>query len=144
MDAKKRKRSKMVFLKRFVFVTYPVLIATCLFCLARIEPPHTQEELADARDTYLVAVEIRSALKAFFDDMGQHPVSLEELVPKYIGEIRPPKQGDTGWIYTKGDKDDYDLQIAYDSYSGLSYPVAFSYVDLGWHRKEQRASDLRR
>ncbi|MHC4084991.1 MAG: hypothetical protein ACYSU3_15705 [Planctomycetota bacterium] len=76
-----------------------------------------------------------NSLKAYFDDHGKYLDSLGDLVPKYLDRIKPPKRGQTGWLYSRTEKGHFSLEIGYESYCGLSYPVVYNFVDRGWRRK---------
>ncbi|MHC4694377.1 MAG: hypothetical protein ACYS67_16680 [Planctomycetota bacterium] len=76
-----------------------------------------------------------NSLKAYFDNHGKYPDSHGDLVPKYLDRIKPPKRGQTGWLYSRTEKGNFSLEIGYESYCGLPYPVVYNFVDRGWRRK---------
>ncbi|MCP4591892.1 MAG: hypothetical protein GY842_14240 [bacterium] len=53
---------------------------------------------------------IARALEAYYEDTGIFPASLDQLVPTYIDEIRPPTAGMPVWDYTSS-----------EDYFGLSF-----------------------
>jgi len=125
-------------LRRFVFISYPILVLICLLCLtyiSKVGPLLTAEERADTKDTFDTAGELLSSLEAYFGDHGKYPDSLGDLVPKYLDQIKPPKVGQTGWIYSRGENGNFVLEIGYESYCGLSYPVIYNFINRGWRRK---------
>lgn len=129
-------------LRRFVFISYPILLLICVLCLTygyKQAYPLTAKEKADIRadikDTFYTAGEIMNSLQAYFDDHGKYPDSLSDLVPKYLDRIKPPKRGQTGWLYSRAEKGNFSLEIGYESYCGLSYPVAYNFVNRGFRRK---------
>ncbi|MDH4240572.1 MAG: hypothetical protein OEW48_13510 [Phycisphaerae bacterium] len=76
-----------------------------------------------------------NSLKAYFDDHGKYPDSLGDLVPKYLDQIKPPKRGQSGWLYSRTEKGNFSLEIGYESYCGLSYPVVYNFVNRGFRKK---------
>jgi hypothetical protein len=130
-------------LRRFVFISYPILLLICLLCITYIlkqGPRLTAEERADmiAEMKYesSTVAELMNSLQAYFDDHGKYPDSLGDLVPKYLDRIKPHKRGgQKEWIYSRDENGSFVLGIGYESYCGLSYPVVYNFVDRGWRRK---------
>jgi hypothetical protein len=135
-----RKIDKAIYLTtRFALISYPILVAICIAFIIypRSPPPFNEEYRRRQRRTWGTHAEIYGALKAYHDGHGRYPDSLEHLVPEYLNEIELPDIGDSGWIYTRDDKGGFSLELGYDSYCGLSYPVLFNFVDLTWRRWEK-------
>jgi len=129
-------------LRRFVFISYPILLLICLLCSTYIYikgPRLTAEERADmiAEMKYesSTVAELMNSLQACFDDHGKYPDSLGDLVPKYLDRIKPYKDGKQEWIYSRDENGNFVLGIGYESYCGLPYPVVYNFVDRGLRRK---------
>jgi hypothetical protein len=140
MLMRNRKIDKGIYLtSRFALISYPILVAICIAWIACVDsrPPFTEAERTEIMKTHLMGEQIVLALQAFNDKQAHYPASLEQLVPEYIEQIHPPSFGDTAWIYKRDDKGGFSLELGYDSYCGLSYPVLFNFVDLAWRRWEK-------
>ena len=74
--------------------------------------------------------EIVEALQAYFKDHGQYPVLLDELVPKYLNEIKKPLWGTSGWIYD-GNSAHISLIVGYKKNTQL-YPLMIYDPEHGW------------
>ena len=42
---------------------------------------------------------LAAALEKYRADNGSYPPTLDQLVPKYVPEIRPPRAGNQRWVY---------------------------------------------
>jgi len=82
----------------------------------------------DRLRTIDIGNEIVSALQAYHDDNGRYPASLNQLVPKYLGEIKEPPWGDSGWEYGGSPA---LLKVGYES-NGTLYPMMIYNQEQGW------------
>jgi hypothetical protein len=139
MDRRRNTHKVKGFVKRVVFISYPVLFAwvVCAVYFVGGGPPFTEAERTEIMKTHIMGEQIVLALQAFDDKQAHYPASLEQLVPEYIEEIHPPSFGDTAWIYKRDEKGGFSLELGYDSYCGLSYPVVFNFVDRSWRRGDK-------
>ncbi len=72
--------------------------------------------------------EIVEALEGYYADTGRYPASLDELVPKYLNEIKEPLWGDSGWEYGGSPA---QLKVGYKS-RGQLYPMMVYNSEHGW------------
>ena len=82
----------------------------------------------DRLTTIRIGNEIVEALQTYYDDNKRYPISLDELVPKYLKEIKEPLWGDSGWEYGGSPS---LLKVGYKSYDAL-YPMMIYNQEHGW------------
>lgn len=74
------------------------------------------------------------ALKRYNADHGHFPKSLNDLVPKYIQQVRPPVAGNKKWDYwTSGEK--FSLRFADDDPLLPEYYIEDR--DYEWHESDK-------
>ena len=83
----------------------------------------------DRLATIDIGNEIVEALQVYFEDNGRYPASLDELVPKYLKEIKKPLWGDSGWEYGGSPA---LLNVGYESRKGVCYPIMYYRPGHGW------------
>jgi hypothetical protein len=112
--------------KTFIFISFPVLILACLLLLYAIFIEPSPEERAGARaETMIIGGDIINVLETYHSEHGRYPNTLDDLIPKYITQIKPPLWGETGWLY-KRHKKDFVLEVGYEFGDGdYLYPVIF-------------------
>ncbi len=114
--------------KTFIFISFLVLILACLLLLYAIffiEASPRVPAGADA-ETMKIGGDIINALETYHSEHGRYPNTLDDLIPKYITQIKPPPWGETGWLY-KRHKKDFVLEVGYEIGAGTDYlyPVRF-------------------
>ncbi|MHC4694376.1 MAG: hypothetical protein ACYS67_16675 [Planctomycetota bacterium] len=88
--------------KTFIFISFLVLILACLLLLYAI---------------FFIA---------YHSEHGRYPNTLDDLIPKYITQIKPPPWGETGWLY-KRHKKDFVLEVGYEFGAGTDYLYPFRF-----------------
>ncbi|MCK4885738.1 MAG: hypothetical protein KAS96_00055 [Planctomycetes bacterium] len=108
--------------------TFFIIVGLLLFVIGILAYyiPNSMEH--DRLATIDIGNEIIEALQTYFDDNGHYPTSLEELVSKYLKEIKKPLWGDSGWIYSGIPS---GLKVGYKSHGGL-YPMMIYDPKHGW------------
>jgi len=113
--------------KIFIFISFPVLILACLLLLYAIFIEPSPEERARAEaETMIIGSDIINALETYHSEHGRYPNTLDDLIPKYVTQIKQPLWGETGWLY-KRHKKDFVLKVGYEFGDGTDYlyPVRF-------------------
>jgi len=105
-----------------MFISYPFLILACLFLLGIIflEPSPKERERARV-ETMIIGGDILNVLETYLSEHGRYPHALDVLVPKYMAKLKPPRWGDTEWLYTFNEKG-FILKVGYEYNTDL-YPV---------------------
>ena len=79
----------------------------------------------DRLETIDIGNEIIGALESYYVDNGRYPKSLEQLVPKYLNEIKRPKWGEDGWVYEFADPNYFKITVGYKEWGESYYPVMY-------------------
>jgi len=124
-------------LRTFVFVTYPLLLLIIAFLIYAMffDPMAPQNQRRMILDSRIIGTEIIEALDKYQGDTGRYPVSLSELVPKYLDKVKPAPFGDVGWQYRKEDSNGFSLKAGYKLLgdSDYLYPyMLYSSTDQQW------------
>jgi hypothetical protein len=72
------------------------VLAICLAAVLGCEGRWSDAKVAESKGR---GEEIIAALEHFRQDQGKYPAKLEELVPAYLKELRPPTAGNRKWKY---------------------------------------------
>ena len=89
----------------------------------------------DRLETMDVGNEIIKALESYYAENGKYPQSLNQLVPKYLHEIKFPKWGEGGWVYKYGDPNYFRITVGYKNWGKSYYPVMYyssAQKEVGW------------
>jgi len=78
-------------------------------------------------DSQQVGDQIVNALKQHFNDQGQYPIQLSDLLQKYLDRLLDPLAGDKKWRYeTDREGSWFQLSFAFDN---SEYPNCIFYSD---------------
>ncbi|MDH4240571.1 MAG: hypothetical protein OEW48_13505 [Phycisphaerae bacterium] len=73
----------------------------------------------------IIGGDLINALETYHSEHGRYPHALDGLIPKYVTQIKPPRWGDTEWLYTCNGKG-FVLKVGYEfGYGNDLYPVMF-------------------
>lgn len=88
---------------------FPMCSCGCGSVAHEAGAPLTPSAVADSKRS---GSQIARALKSYYDDHGNYPKQLSDLVPKHIASIQPPAAGVPRWFYeTSEDGKEFLLQF---------------------------------